>query len=125
MKAKTFLELVTLSANLYTISKDTHLMDRLKDVSDKGKDSINEFMKEKVLDENGNEVEFIDRLVMKAHEAKLELEDKIGEMVASFYEKVNIAHVDKVKELEEKIDLLNKALALAEARLNHLENKAV
>ena len=125
MKAKTFLELLTLSANLYTISKDTHLMDRLKDVSDKGKDSINEFMKEKVLDENGNEVEFIDRLVMKAHEAKLELEDKIGEMVASFYEKVNIAHVDKVKELEEKIDLLNKALALAEARLNHLENKAV
>lgn len=125
MKAKTFLEMVTLSANLYTISKDTHLMDRLKELSEEGKDKINDFMQEKVLDENGNEVPFIDRLMMRAHDAKEDLEDKIGDMVAAFYEKVNIAHVDKVNELEEKIEMLNKALALAEARLNHLESKGV
>lgn len=122
MKAKTFLELVTLSANLYAISKETHLLDKLKDLSEDGKDKINEFMKEKLLDENGNEVEFMDRLMIKAHEAKEELEAKIGEMVASFYEKVNIAHTDKIKELEDKLEVLKRELALAEARISHLES---
>ncbi|MCF8414890.1 MAG: hypothetical protein K9G40_01505 [Crocinitomicaceae bacterium] len=124
MKAKTFLELVALSANLYAISKETHLMDKIKDMSEHGKDKINDFMKEKIVDENGNEVEFIERLMMKAHDAKEELEDKIGEMVAVFYDKMNIAHVDKVKELELKIDQLSKDLALAEARINHIESKS-
>jgi polyhydroxyalkanoate synthesis regulator phasin len=123
MKAKTFLELVTLSANLYAISKETHLLDKVKELSEEGIDKINEFMKEKVLDENGNEVEFTERLLMKAREAREELERKIGEAVAVMYEKMNIAHTDKIKELEARIDQLNKALALAEARLNHLESK--
>lgn len=123
MKAKTFLELVALSANLYSISKENHMMDKLKDLSEDGKDKINSFMSEKVLDENGNEIEFMDRLMMKAQEAKGELEQKIGEMVATFYEKVNIAHVDKIKELEEKIELVKRELALAEARISHLESK--
>jgi polyhydroxyalkanoate synthesis regulator phasin len=123
MKAKTFLELVTLSANLYAISKETHLLDKVKELSEEGIDKINEFMKEKVLDENGNEVEFTERLLMKAREAREELERKIGEAVAVMYEKMNIAHTDKIKELEARIDQLNKDLALAEARLNHLESK--
>jgi polyhydroxyalkanoate synthesis regulator phasin len=123
MKAKTFLELVALSANLYSISKENHLMDKLKDLSEDGKDKINSFMSEKVLDENGNEIEFMDRLMLKAQEAKDELEQKIGEMVATFYEKVNIAHVDKIKELEEKVELVKRELALAEARISHLESK--
>lgn len=123
MKAKIFLELVALSVNLYSISKENHIMDKLKDLSEDGKDKINSFMSEKVLDENGNEIEFMDRLMMKAQEAKGELEQKIGEMVATFYEKVNIAHVDKIKELEEKIELVKRELALAEARISHLESK--
>jgi polyhydroxyalkanoate synthesis regulator phasin len=121
MKAKTFLELVTLSSTLYTISKETKLMEKLAELSEQGKDKINDFMKEKMVDENGNEVEFLDKLVIKAHEAKEELEAKIGEMVANFYEKVNIAHVDKITALEARLDQLSKDLALAEARLNHLE----
>ena len=80
-------------------------------------------MSEKVVDENGNEVEFLDKLVLKAHEAKEELEVKIGEMVSAFYEKVNIAHTDQLKGLELKVEQLQKDLALAEARINHLEQK--
>ena len=123
MKAKTFLELVTLSANIYAISKDTHLLDKLKDLSEDGVDKINEFMKEKVLDEDGNEVEFTERLLLKAREAREELDRKIGAAVAVMYEKMNIAHTDRIKELEDRIDQLNKDLALAEARINHLESK--
>lgn len=121
MKAKTFLELVSLSTTLYTISKETHLMEKLAAVSEQGKDKINEFMKERMVDENGNEVEFLDKLLIKANEAKEELEVKIGEMVAAFYEKVNIAHVDKITGLEARLEQMSKDLALAEARLNHLE----
>jgi len=124
MKAKTLLELVTLSSTLYTISKETHLMEKLTALSEQGKDKINDFMSEKMLDENGNEVEFLDKLVLKAHEAKEELEVKISEMVAAFYEKVNIAHTDQLKGLELKVEQLEKDLALAEARINHLEQKA-
>ena len=123
MKAKTFLELVTLSSTLYTISKETHLMDKLANLSEQGKDKINDFMKETVTDENGNELEFMDKLMLKAEQTKDELEAKIGEMVAAFYEKVNIAHTDQVQRLESRIDQLSKDLALAEARINHLEKK--
>jgi polyhydroxyalkanoate synthesis regulator phasin len=123
MKAKTFLELITLSSTLYTISKETHLMEKLAAMSEQGKDKINEFMKETMVDENGNEVEFMDKLVIKAHQAKEELEAKIGEMVVTFYEKINVAHTDQIRGLEERLEQLSKDLALAEARINHLENK--
>lgn len=125
MKAKTFLELVTLSSTLYTISKETHLMEKLAAMSEQGKDKINEFMKESIVDENGTEMEFMDKLVLKAHQAKEELEAKIGEMVVTFYEKVNIAHTNQISGLEERIEQLSKDLALAEARINHLEKKGV
>jgi hypothetical protein len=121
MKAKTLLELVTLSSTLYTISKETHLMEKLTALSEQGKDKINDFMKESMVDADGNEIEFMDKLVLKAHQAKEELETKIGEVVASFYEKVNIAHTDQLKRMELRIDQLSKDLALAEARINHLE----
>ena len=123
MKAKTLLELVTLSSSLYTISKETHLMEKLTALSEQGKDKINDFMKESLVDADGNEIEFMDKLVLKAHQVKEELEAKIGEVVASFYEKVNITHTDQLKGLELRMDQLSRDLALAEARINHLENK--
>ena len=122
MKAKTFIELAALSANLYTISKETHLLDKLKDLSEQGRDKINDFMSETVVDEHGNEIPFTDRLLMKAKEAREELETRIGEIVAAFYEKVNIAHTDKITELEGRLDAVKKDLALAEARINQLES---
>ncbi|MDF3026580.1 MAG: hypothetical protein K0S23_887 [Fluviicola sp.] len=123
MKAKTFIELAALSANLYAISKETHLMEKLKELSEQGRDKINEFMSEKILDEHGNEIPFTERVQLKAKEVQEELETRIGEMVAAFYEKVNITHTDKLKDLENKLDEISKNLALAEARINHLENK--
>ena len=66
MKAKTFLELASLSTALYTISKDTKLMEKLESLSESGKEKINNFMKDVVVDENGKEMEFLDRLAQKA-----------------------------------------------------------
>lgn len=123
MKAKTFIELAALSANLYAISRETHLLDKLKKMSEEGKDKINEFMSETMLDEEGNEVPFTDRLLSKAKEAREELESKIGEMIKAFYEKVNIVHTEKLNDLESKLEELTKNLALAEAKISQLENK--
>jgi hypothetical protein len=123
MKAKTFIELAALSANLYAISRETHLIDKLKELSEQGRDKINEFMSEKSVDEDGNEIPFTERIRLKAKEVQEEMEVKFGEMIAAFYEKVNIAHTDKLTELERQLEEVNKNLALAEARIYQLENK--
>lgn len=123
MKAKTFLELATLSTALYSISKETQLMDKIASLSEQGKEKINDFMKEKVVDENGVEVPFLDKMAIKAQEVKGDIETKIGEMVSVFYEKMNIAHTDKINELQAQVEQMSKDLALSEARISKLEAK--
>lgn len=123
MKARTLVELLTLSSNLYMISKDKELMEKFHTITEKGKEKINSFMSSSMKDENGNEMEFLQKIALKAHDVKEELESKIGEMVADFYKKVNIAHVDEIKSLHVKVDEQKKEIALLEARLNRLENK--
>lgn len=125
MKAKTILELATLSASLYTISKNTQLIEKMRQLAEEGKDKVNAFMKEHQVDEDGNEVEFVDKLLQKATELREDLEQKISQVIAELYEKLNIAHTDQIGQLEEKISMLSKDLALAEARIKHLESKQV
>lgn len=122
MKARTLVELLTLSSNLYMMSKDKELMERFHNMADKGKEKINEFMHYEK-DADGNEVEFLQKIAMKAHDVKEELEAKIGEMVTQFYAKVNIAHTDEIKALHAKMDDLSKTVALLEARLNRYESE--
>jgi polyhydroxyalkanoate synthesis regulator phasin len=121
MKAKTFLELMTLSTNLYMLSQDEALMAKLKSYMEQGKNKIDEFVSEPVIDENGNELEFVDKLLKKAHEAREDMNTKVEEMVTALYNKMNIAHTDEIKGLELRIEELSRQLALAEARINHLE----
>lgn len=123
MKTKTLLELVTLSSSLYYFAKDTHLVDRFNELSEKGKYRVNKVVSEVQLDEDGNELEFMDKIIQKAHQAKEELEQKIEEMVVTFYKKINVAHSDEIKALHEKLEKANTSVALLEARLNHIERK--
>ncbi|MEH6537220.1 MAG: hypothetical protein V7719_12555 [Psychroserpens sp.] len=122
MKTKTILELLTLSSSLYYIARDTQLMDRVGEFSEKGKDNINKLMSEHQLDENGNELEFVDRIIAKTHELKEELNEKIERQVVKFYKNINVAHLDEVKALNEKLEKLEATVALLEARINHLES---
>lgn len=123
MKARTLVELLTLSSNLYMLSKDKELMEKFHNMADKGKEKINSFMSSTTRDEDGNEMEFLQKLALKAHDVKEELEAKIGEMVTQFYHKVNIAHTDEIKALHAKIEDLSKTVALLEARLNRYESE--
>lgn len=123
MKAKTLIELMSLSTSLYMLSKDEETMERLKSMLEKGKDRINRAVNEPVMDEDGNEMEFVDKLIHKAGQAKEELEEKIEEAVAKFYKKINVAHLDEIKALNEKLKEQDKTIALLESRLNHLEGE--
>ena len=121
MKTKTILELLTLSSSIYFLARDTHFLDKINELSEKGKENINKVMSETELDENGNEIEFVDKIILKTNELKEELYDKIEELVAQFYKKINVAHLDEIKALNERVDTLEKMVALLEARLNKLE----
>ena len=123
MRTKTFLELLTLSSNLYVIAKDANTMEKLHEFAEKGKDQINDYMGKKMMNEDGEEMEFIEKMTFKMHQAKEELENKIEEVVVSMYAKMNIAHTDQIKNLEEKLDKLSNQLSLAHSRLESLENK--
>ncbi|MBT8253471.1 MAG: hypothetical protein HKN00_13660 [Flavobacteriaceae bacterium] len=121
MKTKTILELLTLSTSLYHLAKETQLIDRFNEISEKGKDELNHFATEKIIDDDGNEMAFIDKIIFKTAQARQELEDKIEELIVKFYKKVNIAHTDEIRALKDQLEKCDQAIALLEARLNHLE----
>lgn len=123
MKTKTILELLTLSSSLYFIARDTHLLEKINQYSEQGKDNLNKMMGEPHLDENGNELEFVDKVILKVQQLKEELNDKIEAEVVKFYKKIHVAHLDEIKALNERIEKLDKTVALLEARLNKLETK--
>ena len=121
MKTKTILELLTLSSSIYYLAKDTKFLDKISEFSEKGKDNFNNIMSESQLDENGNELEFADKIILKTHELKEELNEKIEELVVKFYKKINVAHLDEIKALNEKLETLDATVALLEARLNKMK----
>ena len=123
MKTKTIIELLTLSSSIYVLAKETNLLDRINDYSEKGKDGINKIISESQLDENGNELDFADKIILKTHELKEELYEKIEELVIQFYKKINVAHTDEIKALNENLEKSNALIALLEARINKLEAK--
>ena len=123
MKIKTLIELLTLSSSIYYLARDSHVLERLKELSEKGVDSINKTSLEPEFDEDGNEIEFIDKIIHKTIHAKEELEQEMEELVVRFYKKINIAHLDEIQALNEKVEKSNMEIALLEARLNQLETK--
>ena len=120
MKAKTLIELLTLSTNVYMITKDEKMMNNLSEMTQKGKAKLSELVEEFSGDDE-NEEKLMEKLLHKAQQAKEELEHKMEEVVRKVYDKVNIAHVDQVKSLEETIENLKKQLILTEARLAKIE----
>lgn len=121
MRAKTIVELLTLSTNLYMISKDEEFMENLTEMMKKGKKKAEDILDE--FSEEGEEDKLIQKFLSKAKNAKHELENKIAEIAEKVYAKMNIAHVDQVKKLSDELEGLKRELALAEARIIHLEQK--
>lgn len=98
-------------------------MSQLKDMAEKGKDKVNSAMSEPLVDEDGNEMEFVDKLIHNAGKAKEHLEERLQELVAAMYDKMHIAHTDEVNGLKERLTAAEKQIALLEARLNRMDQE--
>lgn len=122
MRVKTIVEFLTLSASIYHLTKDTRFLEKVAEFTEKSKKDINDFASRSELDEEGNEMELMDKILQKAGELKAELDEKIEEMVIKFYQNINVAHADDMKALEARFETTQKEIALLEARLNHLES---
>jgi BMFP domain-containing protein YqiC len=121
MKTRTLIELVTLSSSLYVLARDTHLLDKFGEWSEGKAKDVNEIASETILDDDGNELELFDKIKLKAEQVKTELEAKIEEVVSKVYKKINIAHLDDINALKDKLENADATIALLEARLNKLE----
>ena len=124
MKTKTLIELITLSSSLYVLGRDTHLFEKFNEWSDDMVKDVNGVASASLLDENGNELELIDKIKLKAEHLKEELEAKIEDVAAKLYKKINIAHLDEIKALQVKLEKADATMALLEARLNKIEAKS-
>ena len=123
MKTKSIVELAAISSTLYTISKDKELREKLSQWAEKGKDKVNDFVKEKMVDDEGNELDFMSKISAKMEETRKEMEDGISDMVSSLYGKMNIAHTDELNRIKERYDEMKKELSLTKSRLSKLEKK--
>lgn len=120
MKAKTIIELINLSTNLYMLTKDEEVVNRISKLATTGKEKISELYEN--ISEAG-EGQLMELLMHKAAEAKIELEHRISEFVIESYDKLKIAHTNEIKRLEDEINNLKTELALTEARVVNLEAK--
>lgn len=123
MKTKSIVELAAISSTLYTLSKDKELRDKLAQWAEKGKDKVNQFVKDKMVDEEGKELDFMEKIAVKMEESAKEMEDKISETVSSLYSKMNITHTNELAKIKERYDDMKKELSLTKSRLTKLEKK--
>ena len=125
MKAKTLIELLTLSSNIYLISKDEDFFKRLGEMAEKGKSKFNHLIDEFGEDGEDGEEKLIQKLLHKAKQAKEELELKMEEVAVKAYKKMHIAHTDDLKTVLERIETIEKKLNLIEVQMSNLREKKI
>lgn len=118
MRAKTMIELLTLSTNLYLIARDKEVMENVTKLVNKGKEKWDQAVEP---DEDGEEVDLMQKIISKAKQAKEELDKKMEEIAVKAYTKMHIAHTDDLKALEEKVEILEKQLNLIQVRVGDLD----
>lgn len=124
MKAKSIIDLLTLSTNLYMISKDEEFMHNMNEMLKKGKEKVTGLAESlAAMPEEGDE-KMISQLVQKAKEAREQLESRIELIAEKVYAKLHIAHTQETTRLAAEIEKLKRELALAESRILHLEQAA-
>lgn len=123
MRPKTLIELLTLSTNLYMISKDEEFMQNFSEMMKKGKKKAEDLFDEFSDEGEEGEERLFQKFMHKAQKAKEELEKKIEETAVKVYGKMHIAHTDEIKKLSDEIERLKREMAMAEARIVNLEPK--
>ncbi len=123
MRAKTLVELLTLSTNLYILSKDEQFMKNVTEITKKGKQKLDDFMDGFSEGEEEGDESLIQKVMQKAQQAKEEFEKKMEEVAVSVYKKMHLAHSDDLQILSDKIESLEMKISIIESKISDLETK--
>ena len=121
MRAKTLIELLTLSTNLYMISKDEEFMENLSEMTKKGKQKIEDLLGDFTEEGDNNDDKLIQKLLHKTKQVKEDMEKMIEDSAVKIYKTMHIAHTEEVQKLSDQIELLKRQLDHAEERINGFE----
>lgn len=125
MRAKTWIELLSLSSSLYMLAKDEEFLENVSELAKKGKKKVSDLVDDFAQDSQHTEEVLVAKIMEKAKQAKEELEHKVSEIAASVYEKMHIANTAETTRLSLEIEKLKTELMLAEARIVHLEGQSL
>jgi hypothetical protein len=122
MRTKTIVDLLSLSVNLYMLSKDEDFLRKAAEVTAKGKQKAGELL-DVFTGEDEDGEQFIQRILDNAGRMKQELEEKMDEVAVAVYSKMHIVHTNEIKKMAGELERLRTEVALAEARIVNLESQ--
>ncbi len=122
MRAKSITDLLSLSVNLYLLSKDEEFMKELRDLAEEGKEKTGQLYDVLTGSKEGDEV--IEELLEHIAQLKKNIAGKADEIAKAVYEKIHVAHSSEISRLMHEIEALKSAAAHMEARLNELQQKS-
>jgi polyhydroxyalkanoate synthesis regulator phasin len=117
MKTRTLIELMTLGSNLYLMSQDKELMEKLAKMASEGKQKLDDFMHTEGGVED-DEMSLFQKLTEKAKEVEKQLEQRLEEAAVKVYQKLHIAHINDIEALQSEINQLKEELAALKSRAN-------
>lgn len=115
MKAKTLLELMTLGTNLYLISQDKEMMEKLFNLAKDGKQKLDDFITPEGTEYD--ETTMFQKLTEKAKEVEKQLEERLEAAAVKIYQKLHIAHVNDIESLQTEINELKEELAAIKSQV--------
>ncbi len=115
MKARTLLSLLSLSSNIYLMSKDRELRNKLNAVLANGKSHHAAEAGDNGQEES--EEQLFDRLGSKLEVVRQELERQLEQLAIRVYRRMHIAHRNETRELREQLSELRKSVTTLEAQL--------
>lgn len=118
MNTKKMMDFLTMSANMYLLANDDDFKRHMQQVREKGMEAMVEFMS---AFPNGEAL--TKAMTEKAAEMREEFSQRLDTAVKAAYDKMQIAHLEKVETLEAELKALKNELALTEAKLMHLESR--
>lgn len=97
---------MSLGTNLYLISQDKELMEKITRMVREGKEKYNEIFHPEEEEDIEDEESLLTKLSELAHEAKVKMEEQVESVSRKVYEKMHIAHTSEIAQLKSEIEAL-------------------
>ena len=112
------LDWLNLSANIYLISRDKELREKVIEFAGKIKNAAGENISEKNID---GVKSMYGKIRERVKEVREDVGDNFEEMLKHLYDKIHLVHEDRLRKMEDQINEMKREMALTEAKLVALE----